>query len=178
MSVWNSRSHHLHHHTSCVDVVCSKVIQYLKKLCSRTKKTLSARARYVETLIEHFRNRWRKEYLPALREHHKNVDKPLKHSVQVGDIVHIHKDKTPRQRWLMGKVTSLLPSKDGICQAVKVLCLDKSGKSVELKQPIQRLYPLELRAEQHKTVLDPVVEDNSNIEVTIVRDEDIPEIIK
>ena len=138
------------------------------------KKTLSAHARYVETLIEHFRNRWRKEYLPALREHHKNVDKTVKRSVQVGDIVHIHKDKTPRQRWSMGKVTLLLPGKDGICRAVKVLCLDKAGKSVELKRPIQRLYPLEVRAEQHKTELDPVVEDNSNIEVTIVRDEDIP----
>jgi RNase P protein component len=37
----------------------------------KNEGTLSKRARYLEKLLDHFRGRWKKEYLTGIREHQK-----------------------------------------------------------------------------------------------------------
>ena len=48
-------------------------------------------------LIQHFWNRWRREYLTSLREFHKTTGKN-EVAVKVGDVVQVH-DETKRLNW-------------------------------------------------------------------------------
>ena len=50
--------------------------------------SLSRRVRYLETVLSHFRNRFKIEYLPSLREFHKVNSDKRKSVVAIGDIVH------------------------------------------------------------------------------------------
>ena len=36
-------------------------------------------------------------------------------AIQIGDLVHVYADKTPRQQWRMGKVENLLRGRDNVC---------------------------------------------------------------
>ena len=65
--------------------------------------TLVRRERYLDGLLAHFRNRWKKEYLKGICEYQKLKGGERRRVIQVGDIVHIYADKTPRQRWRLGK---------------------------------------------------------------------------
>ena len=69
--------------------------------------TLTRRERYLDGLLAHFRNRWKKEYLTGIREYQEIKGGEPRRVIQVGDIVHIYADKTPRQQWRMGKVGKL-----------------------------------------------------------------------
>ena len=57
---------------------------------------------------------------------------------KVGDIVIIH-DDNPRVEWKIGKVTELIPGKDG--EVAKVL-----SNKTELTRATYKLYPLEVNA--------------------------------
>ena len=146
------------------------------------RPNLTKRSRYLDTLLDRFFSQWKKEYLPSLREKFQPRNKPLIRVPRVGDIVNIHKDKVPRQRWTIGKITRLLPGKDGIVRAVEVLTLDKSRKQMIMKRPIQHLYPLEVQAERTKlehTEHDKLENELANeVQITTVRDEDVPEQIQ
>ena len=61
-------------------------------------RTMARRERYLQSLLTHFKNRWRTEYLTGIREYQKLKVAEPKRAIQVGDIVHIHADKTPRQQ--------------------------------------------------------------------------------
>ena len=49
-------------------------------------------------------------------------------------------DKQPRQKWLLGKITELISSNDGIIRGVKVF-LGKTRNIID--RPVNRLYPVE-----------------------------------
>ena len=49
-------------------------------------------------------------------------------------------DKQPRQKWLFGKITELIPSNDGQIQGAKVF-LRKMRNIID--QPVNRFYPVE-----------------------------------
>ena len=49
-------------------------------------------------------------------------------------------DKQPRQKWLLGKITELIPSNDGQIQGAKVF-LRKMRNIID--QPVNRFYPVE-----------------------------------
>lgn len=61
-----------------------------------TSDTLTRRARYLATTIEHFWQRWRKEYLVGLREMHSHYKNSHAPRVAVGDVVVIHSENEPR----------------------------------------------------------------------------------
>ena len=105
------------------------------------KKSLTKRARYLETLLSHFFNRWKSEYLPSLREHHRVKSQQSNRTAQAGDIVCVYKDKIPRQKWTLGRITRLLPGKEGKIRAAEVLTLDKSNRPIHVKRPLKKLYP-------------------------------------
>ena len=89
------------------------------------------RYKFVNHTIEQFRNRWKYEYLMALREHYSKSTHPSK-TIKVGDVVQIHGDK-------LGLVDELLTGNDGITRAVKLR--KNSGYTNRL---VVKLYPLEI----------------------------------
>ena len=110
---------------------------------SADDRSLSRRATYLRKLLEHFWNRWSREYLLELREHHrvKRV-RSAKQNPEEGDIVCVYEEKTPRNLWL-GKVEKRSKGKDGHVRAVALRVWNNSKESRTLQRPIQKVYPVE-----------------------------------
>ena len=139
-------------------------------------ENLTKRAKYLKTVLSRFFSRWKREYLPSLREHENKQNKSAKRVPEIGDIVTIHKDLIPRQRWVLGKVTRLFEGREGVARAAEVLTLDKWGKKILIKRPIQKLYPLEVRCpvKEH----EKLEKNSKEVSITTVRDEDVIENIR
>eukprot|EP00795_Rhopilema_esculentum_P011295 gene11295-21485_t len=142
------------------------------------KTTLTRRAKYLETLLGRFVTQWKKEYLTSLRERYTSKGKQLRRIPKQGDIVTIHNDKTPRQKWKLGKITRLLPGRDNIVRAAEVCTTDNSGKVVVLKRSIQHLYPIEVQDSLEQVDQDKVPEEEEDVQIAIIRDEDVTTFIK
>ena len=113
-----------------------------------TSVELSLRARYLNTLLDHYWQRWKREYLLELREQHRTSRKNVVGDgkvVAVGDIVVIYDQGLPRGFWKLGCVEELITGSDGQCRGAFVRV--KSGRSSRslLKHPVQHLYPLEVQ---------------------------------
>ena len=71
--------------------------------------TLTKRVKYHRRLLEQFTNRWKKEYLLSLREHHS-----MKHQgsqgpcIKVGDVVLLYDEGTKRAFWKLAVVNELI----------------------------------------------------------------------
>ena len=101
------------------------------------------RFRYLARLRMHFWNRWRKEYLTDLREHHGSTGKKgVVKQVEIGDAVLVHGEHMKRGSWQMGKVEELIVGKDKEVRGAKVKLLAR-GKPVRVSRLMQKLYPLE-----------------------------------
>lgn len=107
--------------------------------CSRTDAV--RRYRYRERLTEHFWARWRREYLLQLRSAH-FAKKKAATEVKEGDVVLVHQEKTLRQMWKLARVQEVYKSTDGVIRSCKIKVQD----GLVTTRPIQRLYPLEIRA--------------------------------
>ena len=68
--------------------------------------------------------------------------------IRQGDVVCIHDNCLPRQRWKLGTVQELIHGRDGLVRAAVVRVLSK-GVTTEIKRPVQRLYPVEVSCEQN-----------------------------
>ena len=102
-----------------------------------TSEDLSNRKQECLAHLDQFWSRWQSEYLkilPCSIPKFKQTG-----SLGVGSIVLIEEDGCPRFHWEMGRVTELLPSRDGRVRAVKLLT--RKGERV---RPIQRLHDLEV----------------------------------
>ena len=65
----------------------------------------------LQNIINHFWDRWYKEYLVNLREHHKiNTYKKNRPTVQLNDVVIIGDPNRPRSSWRFAKVENLIES--------------------------------------------------------------------
>ena len=98
------------------------------------------RIEYLETVLNHFWNRWRSEYIPSLLEYQKLYKRQNKIIPSIGDIVNIYDNKVPRHKWLLGHIYDVITGKDGAIRAAK-LFVGKTKKTVE--RPINKLYPVE-----------------------------------
>lgn len=98
-----------------------------------------------ERRLDQFWNRWKHEYLTSLRERSQTVLKgPRAQSAwerQQNDAVLI-KDDLPRSSWRMGKIKSLIVSRDGLHRATTVQL--PSQKTIN--RPLCLLYPIECPA--------------------------------
>ena len=87
-------------------------------------------------MIEHFWERWRREYITELREVqrvHRGGEQ-----IQEGDIVLVFEEKVPRHNWRIAKVNELIPGTDGkVCGAT--VKIGKTGSYIQ--RPINKLYP-------------------------------------
>ena len=109
------------------------------------EKSLRKRAKFFITCKKNLWNRWRREYLTALREKHNLTHQTTKFKVLVGDVVIVKSDDKNRGNWPLAIVQRVFPGKDGVIRAVKL----KTAKGT-LERPVQHLYPMELAGESVK----------------------------
>ena len=77
------------------------------------KINMPKRVKHVENTIKHFWKRWRAKYVTSLREYQK-LHKPKTQAVPgKNDLVLVFDKKQTRQKWLLDKITELIPSNDG-----------------------------------------------------------------
>ena len=102
-------------------------------------RKLVKRKRLLDTMLNHFWNRWRKEYVTSLRDTLNTAKQ--KHSTQIdeGDVVIIYDNKQPRHLWKIGKIDKIIDGRDGRIRGAEV----KVGKSgYTITRPVNRLYPI------------------------------------
>ena len=73
-----------------------------------TQHEAIGRAKQIEETIQRFWQRWTKEYLLDLREHHKMRTKSKKLNIKDGDVVLIQDDLKKRNQWKMGRVMNVI----------------------------------------------------------------------
>ena len=71
------------------------------------------RANHLRNVLSQFRNRFQREYLTELREHHREIKKNRGTLTGEGHVVTIYENRVPRHRWRLGRVEKLLRGKDG-----------------------------------------------------------------
>lgn len=113
--------------------------------CEQSKETVNTNFARQCKLVEHFRNRWKLEYLTSLREYHRATGNN-KNQIKIGEIVQIH-DETHRNQWKLGIVDKLLTGEDNIVRSVQL----KTARG-NTNRPIAKLYPLEVSTTE--TTLD------------------------
>lgn len=113
-----------------------------------------------QEVIEHLRDRFRKEYLSQLV--FKNNAKESR-AIKVGDIVMIGDDNRKRINWPLAKIEQLIDGRDGV---IRVAVL--KTKDGILTRPLQRIYPLEICSDDmngddmRKKVIEQSIPDNIN----------------
>ena len=104
--------------------------------------TLQNQASRISNVLNHYKLRWKHEYLTALRERHLSNQKPnIQQTIKVGDIVIFHTDNKKRLEWPLAKVLKLSQGNDGYIHSAQI----KMQNGVT-QRPIVKLYPLEINA--------------------------------
>ena len=112
--------------------------------------SMSRRMKHLNTILNHFWSRWRREYLVELREGHRRSC-PDESNIANGDVVIVH-DDTHRGLWRLGVVEKTLRGKDHVIRGAVVRIKGGSNISSFLRRPIQRLYPLEVRSQMDSDI--------------------------
>ena len=108
---------------------------------SGSNEDLIKRKKMLSIILDHFWQRWRKEYLTSLREMQQKDSNNKSTKINENDVVLVYEDKQPRHLWKLGKVTKLLPSRDGKIRSAEI----KVGKTNRIiSRPVNRLYPLNI----------------------------------
>ena len=125
-----------------------------------THDDLTKRMKHLSRTLDMFWRRWKMEYLLELRESHRHSphQRGTDDHISVGDIVIVHDENYPRGLWKLGKIESLLPGTDGNVRGAFVRVHSSGQHSILLKRPIQRLYPLEVRASEEMSSSNPSVD--------------------
>ena len=98
----------------------------------------------MSSLLDHYWKKWRIDYLTNIRELHRSSSKTQR-GITEGDIV-VVQDDLPRTLWSLGKVESLIKGKDKQARGAVVRTRLRGKKELLLKRPINKLYPIEVRA--------------------------------
>ena len=92
---------------------------------------LTRRKRYLSELHGQFWNRWKREYLVELREHHRlaNEGASVAQSVAPGDIVtEMEEGKSNRSTWKRERIAEVHPGNNGFVGGATVESAWSSGK--------------------------------------------------
>ena len=143
-----------------------------------SSETLNSRFTYLQNIIDHYWNRFSKEYLLDLHQHHlssckRNYDEFCR--LVLGDVVLIKDDACKRNEWKKGKVEQLIFGNDGHVRGA-LLKVSHRGNVSHIQRPIQKIIPLEVQKEHNVQVPAPhcnrngittdnipIVNDNGNI---------------
>ena len=87
--------------------------------------------------------RWSREYVRSLREQHRNLWRNGQSYPKIGDVVIVHDEDQPRNRWKLAIVTRLITGKDNIIRGAVL----KTGKGT-IERAVQHLHPLELSCDR------------------------------
>ena len=126
--------------------------------------SLNARYEYLRKIIDHYWNRFSKEYLSELHQHHlysrkENYDEKCR--LLLGDVVLIKDDKLKRNFWKKGYVEKLICGEDKKVRGAVLKVVNKKGDIGWIKRPIQRIVPLEVQKEDvSKSILDVGVDQS------------------
>ena len=96
----------------------------------------SKRWRHVQFLAGRFWSRWRREYLQSVNLRQKWITERT--NLEVGDIVLVLDEATPRKDWLLGKVVETSKGGDGLIRSATV----KTQNGVYVR-PITKLFLLQ-----------------------------------
>ena len=128
-------------------------LQEVKDPTYHTSSFLNKRFLHCTKLLEHFWNRWAKEYLTLLRERYNFIGKEPCRVIKMGDVVLVH-ENTPKVSWKLGIVITLYPGLDSVVRTVDV----RTASGV-LCRSVTKLYPLEVQDENFvNTVKHPINE--------------------
>ena len=106
---------------------------------------LSRRVHYLQTLIDHFWNRWRQDHLFELRERHKLIINVIPdREIKLNEVVIREETHVPKSRWKIVQVKEFVTSKDGFNCGCKLPLIDRRGHYFN-KRPVNKLYPLKIR---------------------------------
>ena len=98
----------------------------------------NARFRYLSAKLQHLWNRWHREYLTDLREHHASRSSQTdRRIVEVGDIVLVSEEDKKRNQWKVGVVEKLIRGRDKQVRGAHVRVVT-NGKRSYLDRPVQR----------------------------------------
>jgi hypothetical protein len=99
------------------------------------------RWRQVQYMADLFWKRWLAEYLPALQERQKWL--APKPNLQVGDLVLVLHENTPRPQWPLGLIKCVYPGADGYVRSARV-----KTQAGEYDRPVAKLCLLEAAADR------------------------------
>ena len=109
---------------------------------------LTRRMNHLSRTLQHFWNRWKKEYLLELHElHHMHEEKGSTYTVSEGDIVTVYDEGHPRGHWRLGKIESHLWCRRTGPRRLHVRVMSRKGRPKLLRRPLQHIYPLEVHCE-------------------------------
>ena len=124
------------------------------------RDALSRRIHYLQTLIDHYWNRWRREYLSELRERHKLTNVIPDRQIKLIIVVIIEETHVPRSRWKIGQVEESFTSENGFNRGCKLRVIGKRGYYF-IKRPVNKLYPLEIPNSDNSVVKE--ISENDDI---------------
>ncbi|XP_055910668.1 uncharacterized protein LOC129945032 [Eupeodes corollae] len=85
-----------------------------------------------KTMLTHFWNRWREEYLVTLIERMKW--RRERHGLQIGQLCIIKSENFPPSAWALGRIKRLIEGKDGLVRSVEV-----QTATNQLTRPVQKI---------------------------------------
>ena len=116
-----------------------------------TDDTLIKRAKHLNNTVNHFWNRWEKEYLQELCNARRYPSKRQQFSaVQEGRHNCVQDPDLPRGFWKVARVTRLLTGKDGQHRGAVLRVAARGEQETTLQRPLQLLYPLEINCSSDK----------------------------
>ena len=110
---------------------------------------LTRRMQYLNTILNHFWVRWRREYLLELRETHRYAHvQNSPNTISVGDVVLVYDEDLPRTLWKTAVVEDLIQGNDGLVRGAHIRVKSGADKLSTLQRPVQLLYPLEINCDK------------------------------
>jgi len=117
-----------------------------------SKDVLSRWMRHLYKVLDHFWNRWQREYLLSLRDCHRySKGTSVLKEFCVGDVVVLYDDSSRRGFWKLAKVEMLIRGVDGQVRGAVVRVPSREGRTTTLRRPVNQLYPLEISSEDVDT---------------------------
>ena len=109
--------------------VYGRTLKTLPKLTTNAIQTsvdtLQNQASRISNMLNHYKLRWKHEYLTAIRERHRSNQKSnIQQTIKVGDIVIVHTDNKKRLEWPLAKVLKLSQGNDGYIRSAQIKMQD------------------------------------------------------